>query len=145
MIVSSLLRQAGNRKPIVGYLNDTNLLLQLIFINLEVIKNSHELYPLHIFTNFVSIDEFTTVEEKKKTSLDSICDAKIVVKNEIEELKNRLKLSRETIDLFKKQLSDAQENSKPDHETSSALQPALPDSPNIPVPADVTNRLIKLE
>lgn len=42
------------------------------------------------------------------------------MRNEIEDLKNRLKLSRETIELFKNRLMEAQENSNDDDNPSSS-------------------------
>lgn len=49
------------------------------------------------------------VEEKKEKTLKSILEAKNKVKNEIIALKNKLKLARETISVFKEEISKSQD------------------------------------
>lgn len=50
------------------------------------------------------------VEEKKENTLKSVVEAKGKVKNEIVALKNKLKLARETISIFKEEIAKSQDN-----------------------------------
>ncbi|CAL8143787.1 unnamed protein product [Orchesella dallaii] len=56
------------------------------------------------------------IEGKKQAAMQSINHAKAAVKSEIEELRNKLKLSRLTIEDFKKKLSEAQQNPEQEKE-----------------------------
>lgn len=56
---------------------------------------------------------FISVEEKKVRTLESIIDCKAKVKNEIADLKEKLKLSRETITKFKGEIAKVQEGATP--------------------------------
>ncbi|ODN01820.1 YEATS domain-containing protein 4 [Orchesella cincta] len=57
------------------------------------------------------------IEGKKQAAKQSITHAKSIVKSEIEELRNKLKISRSTIEDFKKKLMEAQQ--QPEEEMKS--------------------------
>lgn len=54
---------------------------------------------------------FNLVEEKKEKTLENIVATKVKVKTEINTLKDKLKLARETIGRFKAEISKVQVNS----------------------------------
>lgn len=55
-----------------------------------------------------------TVQSEMQEGLERINDAKRTVRAEIEELKNKLKLSQDTLTSFRLKLSESQEASAPD-------------------------------
>lgn len=63
-----------------------------------------------IFSLLLLLHKPILVEEKKENTLKSIIEAKGKVKNEIVALKNKLKLARETISIFKDEIAKSQDN-----------------------------------
>ncbi|CAG9833340.1 unnamed protein product [Diabrotica balteata] len=69
----------------------------------------------HLLTNVKHLpvsrwDHNTNFEEKKEKTLKSILEAKQKIRNEILNLKNKLKLAKETISSFKEEIAKSQDN-----------------------------------
>ncbi len=110
--------QTGSLILIVSCIHLTSssaIILWLVWLTNQIINSFNCFYFL--------------VEGKKKNSIQTINSARSAVRNEIEDLKNRLKLSRETIELFKNRLLEAQEitiDDSPSPSASSSPSAAIP-------------------
>jgi len=65
------------------------------------------------------------VEGKRKQTAETIDEARKKVKAEIQDLKEKLTLARETIDSFKTALTEAQKNASSDHVSPVKTEPAV--------------------
>lgn len=69
---------------------------------------------LFIFSFYLSFPWNVAVEEKKVKSLQNILDAKTKIKGDITEVKEKLKVAKETIAKFKEEISKIQSGSLTD-------------------------------